>query len=378
MGASVWKWTFSCALFLPGASAGFADTDSAQALHALKICKEQSDAPACQRAIKLGLSAKLASEAYTFWADALPANLRSEEDSAKLLPKALQLDPNNALAAYFAAGGPPASNYKMLLEKKRLLEKVTELRPDWEGGHVNLAQVYAAAGQREEEIREWGKAVEAAPDDSVYRANYEKAKAQLEEAKAKEREAIEKAKADPDHLSAYVVWAAKWTCDVPKAEEYAAKVKTSWPSAGPGLLAQTYAACGEYEKARQTFGKIVEGFEKRVDAGLTYDEAIQVSDQSLQFLQLVPETARLNLVKASLEEKSEHWSIARSYLEAAERIAPTAEIYGRLARAILKGYGALGNAGEIADDIAKGLKLDAHLLEKYPELKPYAPQEKKE
>lgn len=356
-----------------------ADTDSAKALQSLKICQEKGDAAACWQAIRLGLSPKFASEAYTYWADSLHPtwDMKDREEYAKLLPKAIQLDPNNALATYMLGKRDGRFDYKVQLENVRLLQKAVELRPDWEGVHVGLALTLAQTGRFEEGIQEWRRAVELAPDDPVYRENYERAKGQLEAAKKKLSEAEEKAKADPRLLSGYVVEAAKWACDVPTAEEYAAKIGSSWPSAGPRLLAEAYAACGQYDKARDLFRKIVDGFERRLDTGLSHDEAIQVQEQTLQFLELSPEAARLDLVKATLTERAGQWSIARSYLESAERIAPTADIYARLARAIWKGYGAAGNTGTIAEDIEKGLKLDPKLLERYPELKPYASAGKK-
>lgn len=361
------------------AGVGFADTDSAKALQSLKTCKENGDAAACWQAIRLGLSPKFASEAYTFWADSLHPtwDMKDRAEYARLLPKAIRLDPNNALATYMLGKRDGRFDYKVLLENVRLLQKAVELRPDWEGAHVNLALTLAQIGKFEAGIQEWRRAVELAPDDPVYRENYERAKGQLEAAKKKLSEAEEKAKADPRLMSGYVVEAARWACDLPKAEEYAAKIGPNWPSTGPRLLAEAYSACGQYDKARALFRKVVDSFEKRLDSDLSYDEVIQVQEQALQFLELSPEAARLDLVKATLEERAGEWSIAHSYLESAERIAPTADIYAHLARAIWKEYGAAANSRTIAEDIEKGLKLDPKLLERYPELKPYASAGKK-
>jgi tetratricopeptide (TPR) repeat protein len=356
-------------VLLLGAHAALADTDSAQALQALKTCKEQSDISACRRAIGLGLSAKRASEAYTFWADGTASGPVIGEEPTKYLTKAIQLDPNNALAIYLLGSHMGSFNYKQAEERKRLLQKAAKLRPDWEGPHVYLG--------------EWDKAMELAPDDPVYRANYEEAKKALDAAKGKLREMEEKAKTDPEAWSGSVVEAAKWTCDLPKAEEYAAvtekydtTTKTRWPTNGQRLLAQAYAFCGKYSEARQLYSKIIESFEKRLDSGLTYDEAIQVPGESLQFLDLMPETSRLNLVNATLEERAGQWTIALNYLRRAETIAPTAEIYARMARAALKGYGG-ANTTAVTEYVKKGLRLDPKLLEKYPEFKPYAPPEEK-
>lgn len=366
-------------LILCGASVAMADTDGAKALQSLKTCKEKGDAAACRQAIRLGLSPKLASEAYTFWADSLHpmSDLKDQEEYPKLLPKAIQLDPNNALATYLLGKRDGRFDYKVLLENMRLLRKAVELRPGWEGAHVNLATVLGQTGKFEEGIQELRRAVELAPDDPVYRTNYEGAKSGLDAARKKLSEAEEKAKADPKTMSVYVVEAAKWACDVPKAEEYAAKIESNWPSGGPRLLAEAYAACGQYDKARELFRKIVDGFEKRLDTGLTYNEAIQVQEQTLQFLELIPEATRLNLLKATQQEREGKWWIALSYLQNAERAGPTAEIYARLAVANLKAYGR-GNEGTVMQEVEKGLELDPKLLEKHPELKPYAPAGKKQ
>lgn len=377
---SLLRRTAAALVLIPvAAGAARADTDSAKALQSLKTCKEKGDATACWQAIRLGLSPKFRSEAYTYWADSLHPtwDMKDREKYAKLLPKAIQLDPSNALATYMLGKRDGRFDYKVLLENLRLLQKAAELRPDWEGAHVNLALTLAQAGRFEAGIEEWRRAVELAPDDPVYRENYERAKGQLEAAKKKLSEAEEKAEADPKRMSGYVVEAAKWACDVAKAEDYEAKAGLGWPSGPPRMLAETYAACGRYDKARDLFRKIVDGFETRLDSGLTYDEAIQVQEQTLQFLELGPEAARLDLVKATLEERTGQWSIARSYLESAERIAPTADIYAHLARAIWKEYGAAANSGTIAQAIEKGLQLDPKLLERYPELKSFRSAGKK-
>jgi tetratricopeptide (TPR) repeat protein len=352
-----------------------ADSDSPAALRALQLCEEQSDAAACWRAIHLGLSAKRASQAYTFWADSQTPLANSPEGN-KLLPKALQLDPNNALANFLLGSLTPSFTYKQVDEKKRLLEKAVELRPDWEAAHVELARTLAQLGQYEAAIDQWRRLADLAPDDPSYRRTYEDSKKNLGAARARLREAEQKAQSDPKTMSGYAVEAAKWACDLPKAEEYAAKVEfKAAPSSGQRLLAEAYAACGQFQKARELYQKIIAGFEQRANSGLTYNEVLQVQDRSLQFLDLLPEECKLDLLRATFLENDNQWIMALNYIQDALRIAPTADLYARAAHANLQGYNQ-GNTGAVMQEVQEALKLDPHFLEKYPDLKPYAPAEK--
>ncbi len=82
------------ALFAKPAAA-VAAPDSPAALAAAKACREQLDLPACKRAIRLGLSPKLASEVYTYWVDGgydNAVNVQGNADAAATLRKAIKLD----------------------------------------------------------------------------------------------------------------------------------------------------------------------------------------------------------------------------------------------------------------------------------------------
>jgi len=362
-------------LFPLAAGAVRSAEDGPQALKAARKCEDEADISACQRALRLGLSPKLASEVYTFWADALLPSMNAyDPEAAKLLQKAIVLDPENALAMYVLASHMYSGNYKLFEEKRRIFHKAAELRPDWEGPHEQLAML-AKPWQFEEMIAEWSKAVELAPDDPIYRKELESARKAREAASAKLRAMEEKAKADPKMWSVHAVEAAKWVCDIPKAEEYAAIMEKYQPYGAGRSLADAYSGCAQFGKAIELYRKIIDSLEKRLDSGLTVIEALQVPEQSLQFLDLKPELMRLYLVQAAAAERSESWWEAHVALDRAAQLTPSADLYARLARATLKANG--GDKGAAMQALAKGLKLDPKLLEKYPELKPYAPEEKK-
>src|SRR5712664_3840348 len=89
------------ALFAKPAAA-VAAPDSPAALAAAKACRGQLDLPAGKRAIRLGLSPKLASEVYTYWVDGVyynAVNVHGNADAAATLRKAIKLFPQNAAAA---------------------------------------------------------------------------------------------------------------------------------------------------------------------------------------------------------------------------------------------------------------------------------------
>lgn len=162
------KWiVFVLALFV--SLDGLAQESSPPAaLAAARQCREQSEADACARAIRLGLSPRLASEAYTFWADTFPKQVGYTEEPVKLLRKAIELDSSNALAAYLLASDLPPLNYKLAEEKQSLFRKASELRPEWDAPLAQLA-VLAGPWNYQEMIRDWSQAVELVPDDPGYR-----------------------------------------------------------------------------------------------------------------------------------------------------------------------------------------------------------------
>jgi hypothetical protein len=100
---------------------------------------EESDANACRVAARSTLPPKQVSEAYTFWADTFPNQFGATGEPIKLLRKALDFDPNNALATYLLAVYLPNADYKLAEEKEKLLKQAAKLRPVWEAPHVQLA-----------------------------------------------------------------------------------------------------------------------------------------------------------------------------------------------------------------------------------------------
>ena len=351
---------------------GFAVVDSPAALKAATACKEESEPSACERAVKLGLSQRNAAETYTFWADAiLPGEAA---DARKLLQKAVQLDPDDALALYMLAGLGDGSDYKSQLEQEQLCHRVIQLRPNWEGPHVLLAGL---AGQWDSgrRIAELEQALKLAPDDPGYRAGLESARTARDHLEAELRANEEKARQDPKNWAIQAAYSARFLCDLKNTEVWYGEFQKFFPDDPPIFLAETYAGCGQYEKAIELNRQAVATFEKRLNAGLTYDQAIQLQEQQLQFLDLLPELSRLELVRATLMERAGNWYSAKVYLERAVQAVPNADAYARLVHAILKENPNAAHQAQVAIEAA--LKLDAQFLEHHPDLKPYYKAETK-
>jgi tetratricopeptide (TPR) repeat protein len=361
----------TCLLFFLCTGLSWAETQNKKALHALTICKEQSDAEACSRAIRLGLPPKLSSEAYTFWADSFPNQYGYTGEPVKLLRKAVKLDPNNALATYLLAAFLPNTDAKSVQEKQKMLKRASALRADWEAPHVQLATL-AAPANYEEMIREWAAALELAPDDAVYAAKLREAQENFAAWRRDLEEKEEKAKADPQGWAIQAVYSAKFMCNVPIAEKWAEKYNEfhrdgHWPAL---VLADTYAACGQPEKARAIYRDVIARYEKWMNSELTMQEAIQIQEMQLWYLGLVREVNRLHVILATVAERQKDWWRVKNELEALERTEPTPEIYAQLANALIQGTFP-GYESEINTVIEKAVKLDPKFLEKHPDLKSY-------
>jgi tetratricopeptide (TPR) repeat protein len=364
------------ALCLGVARPAFAAPDSPAALSAAKSCKEQLDLAACKRGIRLGLSPKLASEVYTVWVDGgygrVP-DARGVPDAATTLRKAIKLDPQNALAIYLLSTCVGSMNSKQIEEQEKLLRRVIELRPDWDAPHARLASLLGPF-RYQESIREWQQAAKLAPDDPIYIAQTDSLKKQYEEGQAKLAEMEAKAKEDPKSWAIQAAYAAKFVCDLGKVEIYFAEFQKYFSDTPPILLADSCAACGQEERARKLYGEIVAGFEKRLNSGLSYNDALQLQDNALQSMGMIPEMIRLRLLQATLAEREKNWIAAGSILERVSWDAPSAEVFARLANAEIK---AGRMQGDIQSVVQKAAKLDASILERHPELKPYYKPEPK-
>jgi tetratricopeptide (TPR) repeat protein len=375
---SLRHWVGLCMAAALALGASPAAVDTPEALKAAASCKEQPDASACSRAIRLGLSPKLASEAYMFWADSFPNRFGYTAEPEKLLRKALQLNPDNALAAYLLASYLPGTNYKLVEEKKKLLRRAAQLRPDWDAPHAQLATL-AEPSLYDQMIPEWTKAGELAPDDPIYASKLNAAQEELAAGKLQLAQNEEKAKKDPRAWAIQAIYSAKFICNVAKAEEYAEKYNEFHRDGHqpPLVLADTYAACGQPEKARAFYREVIARYEKWMNSELTMQEAIQIQEAQLAFLDLGAEANRLHLILATLAERKKDWWRAKNELETLERVAPTADIYARHATALLQGKFP-GYQSELDSVIAKGIALDPKFLENHPELKPYSkPRPKK-
>src|SRR6266853_1401731 len=356
------------ALFAKPAAA-VAAPDSPAALAAAKACREQLDLPACKRAIRLGLSPKLASEVYTYWVDGgydNAVNVQGNADAAATLRKAIKLDPQNALAVFLLTTNIGGMNSVQIEQQEKLLRRVIELRPNWDAPHARLAALVGAS-RYEEAIREWQLALTLAPDDTFYRAKLESLKKGQKEGLEKLAEMEAKAKENPKDWAIQAAYYAKFVCNVQKVESYFAEFQKYSPVSPPVIVADTYAVCGQEGRARKLYREIVTRSEMRLDAGLTFND-IQLSEDLLRNLGLVPELTRLRLLRASLSEREKNWYIAVVELERASWDAPSAELYARLA---VDKINAGHAAGDIQKVVEKAVKLDAAVLERHPELKAY-------
>jgi hypothetical protein len=343
--------------------------DSPAALAAAKACREQLDMLECKRAIHLGLSPKLASEVYTYWVDGGygdAVDARGNPDAGATLRKATKLDPQNALAIFLLTTNIGGMNSVQIEQQKKLLRRVIELRPDWDAAHARLASLLGAS-RYEEAIREWQLALALAPDDTFYRATLESLKKGQKEGLEKLAEMEAKAKENPKDWAIQAAYYAKFVCNVQKVESYFAQYQKYFPVSPPIIVADTYAVCGQEDKARKLYREILTRSEMRLDAGLTYND-IQLSDDLLRNLGLVPELTRLRLLRASLSEREKNWYIAVVELERASWDAPGAELYARLA---IDKINAGHAAGDIQSVVEKAVKLDPAVLERHPELKAY-------
>jgi tetratricopeptide (TPR) repeat protein len=343
-----------------------------QGQQALSSCEASSDAEACRVATRSKLPPKQLSEAYTLWADTLPNRYGQTGEPMKLLRKALELDPSNALATYLLAVYIPNVNYKYVEEKERLLHRAAQLRPDWETPHVQLALLAEPWGYQQM-IAEWTAALKFGPDDPFYAAKLKEAQEKFAAQKLDLAEKEAKAKVDPQAWAIQVVYSAKFMCDVAKAEQWGAKYNEfhrdgHWPAL---VMADTYAACGQPEKARAMYRDVIARYEKWVNSGLSRQEAIQVQEQQLAYLDLQPEADRLHIILNTIFARDKDWWRVKVECEEAEqRGAPTAELFAQHANALIQGTPP-GYEIELQSVLEKALKLDPKFLEAHPEFRPH-------
>jgi len=338
-----------------------------QAQEALAKC-EESNAEACSVAVRSNLAPKQLSQAYTFWADTFPTQWGNTTEPMKLLRRALELDPDNALATYLLAMYIPGKmNYRYDEEKEKLLKRAAELRPDWEAPHAQLA-LLAGPWRYQTMIEEWTTALKFAPDDTFYAAKLKDAREKFAAQKRNLAEKEAKAKVDPQAWAIQVVYSAKSICDVPKAEEWTAKYNEfhrdgHWPAL---VMADTYSACGQPEKARAMYREVITRYEKWVHTDLTTGEAIQVPDQQLSYLDLLLEANQMHIIRGILYERDKEWWRVKVECEEAELGAPTPETYAKHANALIKGEFP-GYEMELQTVLEKALKLDPKFFDEHPE-----------
>ena len=204
--------------------------------------------------------------------------------------------------------------------------------------------------------------------DPFYVAKLKEAREKFAAQKLDLAEKEAKAKADPKAWAIPAVYSAKFMCDVPKAEEWTAKYNEfhrdgHWPAL---VLADTYAACGQPEKARAMYRDVVARYEKWVNTDLTTGEAMQVSDQQMAYLDLQLELNRLRVIRGTLYARDKEWWRVKVECEAAERGSPTPGIYAQHANALIQGAFP-GYEVELQMVLEKALKLDPKFLDEHPE-----------
>ncbi len=337
-----------------------------QAQEALARC-EESNANACRVAARSTLPPKQVSEAYTFWADTFPNQFGATGEPIKLLRNAVDLDPNNALATYLLAVYLPNTDYRLAEEKEKLLKRAARLRPDWEAPHVQLALRAEPWGYLQM-IAEWTVALKFGPDDPFYAAKLKEAQEKFAAQKLDLAEKEAKAKVDPRAWAIQVVYSAKFMCDVAKAEGWTAKYNEfhrdgHWPAL---VMADTYSACGQPEKARAMYREVIARYEKWVNTGLKRQEAIQVQMQQLAYLDLLPEANRMHIILNTLFERDKEWWRVQAECQQAEAGTPTPEIYAQHANALVQGEPP-GYESELQSVLVKALKLDPKFFDEHPE-----------
>jgi tetratricopeptide (TPR) repeat protein len=342
-----------------------------QAQQALSKCEASSDAEECQAAARSNLPPTKLSEAYTYWADTFPNQWGNTTEPMKLLRKALELDPNNALATYLLAIYIPVSmNYRYDEEKEKLLKRAAELRPDWEAPHVQLALLAEPWGYQKM-IQEWTAALKFGPDDPFYAAKLKEAREKFEAQKRDFAETEAKAKVDPQAWAGAAIYSAKFMCDVAKAEQWTVKYNEFHRDGHyPALvLADTYSACGQPEKARAMYREVITRYEKWANTSLKRQEAIQVQMQQLAYLDLQPEADRMHVILNTIFARDKDWWRVKVECEEAEqRGTRTPELYAQHANALIQGTPP-GYEAELQSVLEKALKVDPTFLVEHPDFR---------
>jgi hypothetical protein len=215
--------------------------------------------------------------------------------------------------------------------------------------------------------------------DPFYAAKLKQAQEDYAVRKRDFEEKEAKAKADPQAWAIQAVYSANFMCDVPKAEEWAAKYTEfhrdgHWP---PLVLADTCAACGQPEKAHAIYRDVVARYEKWVNSDLTTGEAMQVQEQMLFYLDLLPELDRMHAVLATLSERDKVWWRVKIECEDIERNASTPQVYARHINALIRGQFP-GYQIELNAVFKKAITLDPKFLDEHPDFKPYYKPEPKQ
>ena len=117
------------------------------------------------------------------------------------------------------------------------------------------------------------------------------------------------------------------------------------------------------------YREVIARYEKWVNTGLSRQEAIQVQEQQLAYLDLQPEADRLHIILNTIFARDKDWWRVKVECEEAEQSGtPTPELYAQHANALIQGTPP-GYEVELQSVLEKALKLDPKFLEEHPEFR---------
>lgn len=221
-----------------------------------KRCVEELDLAACVYAEKLPLSTEEKSQVLTFESVAQPLC----EDKT-LLEKAIQLDPQNALAYFLRASCSRGSGDEIV----KTYRKAIELNPEWKRYYVDAALVANGAESyksSDEGLKLWQLALASAPDDPRAYAGY--ASALRSRGKNAEAEAILK---KGSALNASDAEAAYGLCSLYIAQKDTARLRPVCETAIAGGAIEALGTLGYQLSEIEEYGLAEAAYRKAVERG---------------------------------------------------------------------------------------------------------------
>lgn len=219
-------------------------------------CVEELDLSTCAHAEKLPLSTQEKSQVFTFECVAQPLC----EDKT-LLEKAIQLDPQNALAYFLRASYGQASADEVV----KTYRKAIELNPEWKRYYVDAALVANGAESyksSDEGLKLWQVALASAPDDPRAYTGY--ASALRSRGKNAEAEKILK---KGSALNATDAEAAYGLCTLYITQKDTARLRPVCETAIAGLSSEVLGTLGYALSEIKEYGLAESAYRKAVERG---------------------------------------------------------------------------------------------------------------